>query len=310
VRPDVSVLIPARNEGSRLAPTIEQIAGARTTDARVEFVIVDDASSDTTVESLVSAVPRLLEHPRIDIRVRRLDSRAGIYGARNTAAGLAAADVLFITDAHVHLSAGWDELVLHQVRPNRIVAATTTQEGTPFRGYGCSLVVPLMGTTWNRQLVSEGAPVHVAACHGTALERDLFVELGGYDRGMILYGAGEPEFSIRAWLHGAEVVAVPSLEVQHRFKPRDEMSSFLSDVRPYWVHNCIRFALLYLSERGCLQVLRHFARASPHFQAAVGAVERSDVWDRRRYLEGRRARSFEWFVQRFGLTNQAGGPIV
>jgi GT2 family glycosyltransferase len=310
VRPDISVLIPARNEGSRVAPTIEQIAGARATDARVEFVIVDDASEDATVASLVSAVPRLLDHPRIDIRVCRLPARAGIYGARNAAADLAAGDILFITDAHMRFSPGWDELVLRHVRPNRILAATTTQEGTGFHGYGCSLVVPLMGTRWNRQILPEGAPVHVAACHGTALERDLFRELGGYDRGMLLYGAGEPEFSIRAWLHGAEVVSIPSLEVQHRFKPDQEMSTFLADVRPQWIHNCLRFALLYLSERGCMQVLRHFARSSGHFQTAVQALEQSDVWERRRLLESRRVRSFEWFVQRFALTNQAGGPIV
>ena len=99
MRPDISVLIPARNERSRIAPTIQAIARARSTDARVEFVIVDDASTDGCIANLVSAVPRLLEEPKIDIRVCRLDQHSGNYRARNQAAALASADILFITDA-------------------------------------------------------------------------------------------------------------------------------------------------------------------------------------------------------------------
>jgi hypothetical protein len=95
----------------------------------------------------------------------------------------------------------------------------------------------------------------------------------------------------------------------HRFKGGDEMSDFLSSVRRYWVQNCLRFGLLYLSEAGCLQLLRHYARASPFFQSAVRNVEQSDVWERRRYLEARRVRSFAWFAQRFALKTQSGAPI-
>lgn len=310
MRPDISVLMPARNEESRLAPTIEAIAGARTTDARVEFVVVDDASDDGTVESLVSAVPRLLEHRKIDIRVCTLPAHTGIYGARNQAATVASADVLFITDAHVRFSPGWDEFVLRHVRPNRVIAATTTQEGTGFHGYGCSLVLPPMGTRWNRRPLPPLAPVHAAACHATVLTKELFDSLGGYDDGMLFYGAGEPEFSVRAWLHGAEVVALPQLEVEHRFKPKDEADRFLDAMRPFWVHNCLRFALLYLTEHGCFEVARHFARASPHFRDAARLVADSDVWERRESLERERLRSFAWFVARFGVKTAAGEAIV
>jgi GT2 family glycosyltransferase len=190
-----------------------------------------------------------------------------------------------------------------------VLAATTTQEETGFRGYGCRLLVPLMGTAWNREPLLNLTPVHVAACHATVITRELFERLEGYDPGMIFYGAGEPEFSIRAWLHGAEVVALPEVEVQHRFKPKDEMFDFLSSARPYWVQNCLRFGLLYLSEAGCLQLLRHYARTSPFFQSALRRIERSDVWERRRHLETRRERSFAWFAHRFGLRTQAGDPI-
>jgi len=310
LRPDISIVFPARNERSRIAPTIESIARARTTDARVEFVVVDDASTDGCIENLMAAVPRLLDQPRVDIRVCRFDQHSGIFRARNQAAKLASADILFITDAHVRFSTGWDQCVFEHFRPDCLLAGTITQHGTAFHGYGCRLLVPFMGTTWNRTPVQEPTPVPVAACPATVIARDLYHELGGYDEGMYFYGAGEPEFSLRAWLHGADILVLGGLEVQHEFKPKPELSKFLASVRPHWVHNCLRFGLLYLSEAGCMQMLRYYACSSPHCQRALQLLERGDVWKRRKFLESRRERSFEWFVNRFELKNQIGGEII
>jgi glycosyltransferase involved in cell wall biosynthesis len=277
----------------------------------VEFVIVDDASTDGCIANLMSALPRLMEEPNIDICVANLQERSGNYRARNHAAALAAADIFFITDAHVKFSRGWDELVLEHLRPDRILAASVVQEGTGFRGYGCQLLVPLMGTMWNREYSLEDCAVAVSVCSATVIAKDLFKKLGGYDPGMLLYGAGEPEFSVRAWLAGAEICSLPALEVQHEFKPRSEFVEFLESVRLHWVHNCIRFGLLYLSELSCMQLLRYYARAySSVTQEALGMVDRSDIWRRRALLERQRQRSFDWFVGRFAMKNQLGGEII
>ena len=311
MRPDISVLIPARNEGARIAPTIRAIARARTTEARVEFVVVDDASTDGTVAQLLSSVPQLLNERRIDISLLQLEEHSGNYRARNHAAAAASADILFITDAHVQFSRGWDERVLSAVRPDCILAATVTQQDSSFRGYGANLVVPLMGTSWNQDPGDGPTAVPIAVCSATVLTRDLFHRLGGYDDQMIQYGGGEPEFCVRAWLEGASVVLVPELEVQHEFKPREQFSRFLEGIRLFWVHNCMRFGLLYLSELGCMQMLSYYARAFPAvFQRALELVDNSDVWQRRAELERRRTRSFPWFVDYFGLRNQIGGEIL
>lgn len=310
-RPDISVVIPARNEGTRIAPTIQAIARARTTDARVEFVIVDDASTDETVADLVAAAPDLLQEPRIDIQVDRLDEHSGIYRTRNHAASMANGEILFGTDAHVRFSPGWDELVFAHIAPDRILSGTTVHQGSPYRGYGCDLVVPFMGTSWNSGPVDGVAHVPIAPCHATVMPRELFNRLGGYDSGMIWYGAGEPEMSIRAWLHGADVMVVGDLLVEHEFKPKEELQQFIGEVRPFWVHNCLRFGFLYLSELGCMQMLRYYSREFPAvFADALRCVNESDVWERRSFLEGQRQRSFEWLVNYFGMRNQAGGEIM
>ena len=311
MQPDFSVLIPARNERARIAPTIRAIARARITQARLEFIIVDDASTDGCIENLVTGVPRLLDEPRIDIRVCQLDEHAGNYGARNQAAALASADILFCTDAHVQFSKGWDERVLQHIRPDRILAGTVTQHGSVFRGYGARLLVPLMGTSWNVEPAPGNGQVPISVCSATVIPRALFAKLGGYDTGMLYYGAGEPEFSVRAWLHGAEICSIADLEVQHEFKERNEFKTFLGSIRALWVHNCLRFGLLYLSELSSLQMLRYYARAFPDvFQSALEMVDQSDLWQRRATLETLRERSFEWFVSYFGLRDQLGRAIL
>jgi hypothetical protein len=128
---------------------------------------------------------------------------------------------------------------------------------------------------------------------------------------MIMYGAAEPEFSLRAWLSGAEVILVPQLLVEHRFKPQQERVAFIRGVREYMVSNSLRFGLLYADEDGALQLLRYYALKFPNlFPRALAIVERSDVWDRRAQLEATLTRPFSWFVDHFGLRDTAGGDIL
>jgi glycosyltransferase involved in cell wall biosynthesis len=311
VKPDISVVIPAYNEKSRIAPTIQSIARARISGARVEFVIIDDGSTDSTVANLVSALPRLLDEPNIDVYVESLDQRSGNYYARNRGAEVASGDILFMTDAHVEFSTGWDDLVLRRIRGDRILAGTTIQKGTQFRGYGCNLVIPPMGTAWRSQPANGTAAVQIASCNATVLTRELFLDLGGYDTGMILYGGGVPEFSVRAWMRGAEIHSVSQLEVQHQFRSRDEFAVFLYSIREYWVHNSLRFALLYLSEMGCMQVLQYYSQTHPEeFRAALKLLEDSDLWERRSWLEKNQLHSFGWFAGYFGIEDLTGNEIV
>jgi glycosyltransferase involved in cell wall biosynthesis len=303
--------MPAYNEGDRLISTLRSLARARTTGARLEFLIVDDASTDSTLERIRDAAPELLGEPGIDIKVARQEQRAGVPLTRNHAASLASADILFITDAHVRICRGWDARIREQLRPHRVLAGGVTEENTPFVGYGCRLVVPFMGTYWNKQRVTRVQPVEIAACPATALHTELFRRLGGYDPGMRMYGAAEPEFSVRAWLHGAEIVIVPRLQVQHRFKPQAEREKFIEEMRPYMVHNSIRFGLLYLSELGSLQLLRYYSRKFPNvFPSAMRMIADSDVFERRARLEQQRKRPFSWYTRRFNLKNQIGGEIL
>jgi glycosyltransferase involved in cell wall biosynthesis len=310
VAPDISVVMPAHNEGPRLAGTIESIAETRTTRARVEIVIADDQSHDDTADHLRAAWPRLSRYPRLDVVVSPTPERSGVPRSRNHAARRATSEILFITDAHVRFPHGWDALAFKHVRADRMLAGAVGEASSRFVGYGCRLVVPFMGTYWNRDRPRRPEPVQIAACSATVLTKELFDRLGGYDDGMVMYGAAEPEFSVRAWLSGAEIVVVPQLMVQHVFKPKEERITFIRAVRRHMVANGLRFGLLYASEAGAFQLLRYYALKFPNiFREAFADVERSNVWERRAQLQRELRRPFSWFVERFDLRDQAGAEI-
>ncbi len=156
------------------------VSAGATTDARLEFVIADDQSDEDIGQTLRAAAQQLRPKARIDIKVSRLRRRQGVPRARNHAAALATGEILFITDAHVQVSYGFDALILENVKPKRIIAGAITEANTPFIGYGHR--ANWWCRSWGHVLESRAAststpaPVQIAACPATALTRDLFNE--------------------------------------------------------------------------------------------------------------------------------------
>ena len=301
----ISVVIPARNEGRRVLDTIRSMASSRASPStEVEFIVVDDASTEPFV------VPGDLGHSGVSVTVVREETRLGVPKARNRGAAVARGDVLVMTDAHVRFGQGWD-LVAQVCRDARLVLAGTVADPTSaFRGYGCSLVVPFMGTRWNKDILRPGDPVHIPSCAATLLSRRCFEEIGGYDEGMLIYGGAEPEFGLRSWLTGVPVVAVPDLLVWHRFKMQSEINEFLEGLRPSMTHNCLRFGVLYLPDRLLWQMFRyHAALNEAASREAVALLEQGDAWDLRVQLRRRLSRDFSWFTRTFALEDQAGRAL-
>jgi glycosyltransferase involved in cell wall biosynthesis len=301
----ISVIIPARNERKCLRDTVASIISTSGNRHPIEIIVVDDASSDGGCNDL------RLSQSRVRLRVIREKTRLGVGRARNRGAQDAEGDILFITDAHMIFPRNWAEIVVHNVQSNRILAATIADGASSWCGFGCSLVVPYMGTSWNVKRQRRQHAVQIASSAGTILERKLFYKIGGYDMGMITYGAAEPEFSLRGWLSGAEIRSVPELKLRHRFREVADTPRFLNRNRSILMHNNIRFGLLYLSRASSLQMLRHYAMKFPNnMRKALELIEASDVWERRALLQKSLAHDFAWFVDKFNLTDQIGLPIL
>ena len=147
-----------------------------------------------------------------------------------------------------------------------------------------------------------GGYVPLSPCTGTVLHAALFRRAGGYDTEMPVYGAAEPEFSVRLWLSGAEIVSVPNLVLSHRFRPSQERRPFLDAIASLQVQNYLRFGLLYLEQPQIAQLLQYYASEFPaQFENAFRRTQSGSVWQRRQILRSRLPRSFTSFAERFGL---------
>jgi len=304
-KPAISVIIPVRNENRHLGETVSSILAGRSQAFPLQIVLVDDASSDDSCRWFPHMYSWVRDRVRID--VIRLPRWSGIPYARNAGAFSALADILFITDANVRFPHCWDLPIRKNLGPNRVLCATIADRDSSFLGYGGTLHVPSMGFDWLRTPAAYGGYVPISPCTGTIISNDLFRRAGGYDTGMPIYGAAEPEFSVRLWLAGAQIVSLPNLVLAHRFRPPSERRPFLDAIGATQVHNYLRFGLLYLDPPRVLQLFRHYAAAAPrYFEAALRQVWAGDVWNRRELLHRTLPARFEFFVRRFGLRDAYG----
>lgn len=304
--PIISIVMPARNEGERVAKAITSFADRRSSLFPVEFIIVDDASDDGCCYGLENLLSR--ETDAAVIKVIRLDNWSGIPYARNIGAANATSPVLFITDANVEACLHWDIPVFRDLVPNRALCATIADKGSRWQGYGCMLDLPSMGIQWLRDPQALGGYVPVSPCTGTVLSSSLYRKLGGYDTAMPVYGAAEPEFSVRLWLYGGEIVTCPDLILTHRFRPAEERRPFLEQIASIQLKNYIRFGLLYLDERGITRMLDHYKKSKPQQSLkCLYQAETEGVWERRRHLRKSLRRDFKWFLQYFNYSDPDTG---
>jgi glycosyltransferase involved in cell wall biosynthesis len=301
-RPDISVVTPTRYDTQALPRTIESFLDTRSLGTKLEFVIVDDASP-LGVDG--DALDRLfsLRERNASITVVQPGGHIGITQARNLGARHASGDWLFVTDAHVQVTPGWDAIIREYARIKRILAATIVSDETGGQGFGASLEVPSLTIRWNPEPVGDLAPVQVASSAGMVIDRQLYSSLGGFDPGMPFYGPHEAEFSVRAWLRGAEVLNLPGLQVLHRFRSAEEIDETLRADLHLVLHNRLRFALLYLPSDLVLKMVRDMTTDYPVqvVAQACDLVASSDVWTRRSLLRKKELLSFGWFSRKFGL---------
>jgi len=294
----ISVIIPNKNEGAQLKTTIQSLVTRRSTAFPLQIVVVDDGSTDGSSESIL----KMSDLPcNVDLRVRVLGSNYGIPYARNRGAEWATSPIYLITDGNTIFPANWDLPILRSFRPNRILAGTILDTKSSFRGYGCTLVLPSMGTRWISAPSAGHGRVPVAACSCTVIDQNLFRHLGGYDESLPIYGAAEPEFSLRAWLHGYEIVNVPDLAILHSFRPRAQFNAFRASIQHMLVRNYLRFSCYYLPERQLLRTYDHYAAVAPRdFQQCIAEGVPQDSWGRREELK-RLPYDFKWFATKFDL---------
>ncbi|KAH8246190.1 hypothetical protein KR038_003083 [Drosophila bunnanda] len=226
--PSVSVVITYHNEeASVLLRTLSSLRSRTPVPLLREIILVDDGSS--------SVDPKLmdfLQNKFLDlVRHHRLDNQVGLMQARVAGAQWSQADVLVFLDSHVEVTQGWLEPLLAPILENNRTCTTPIidtidyenlayRRGKPSRGFFDwefnYIQLPLLKEEAEAMPTPHQNPIMNGGLF--AIGRQWFFELGGYDKGLKIWGAEQFELSLKLWLCGGRILEVPCSRVGHLYR--------------------------------------------------------------------------------------------
>jgi GT2 family glycosyltransferase len=288
--PEVSIVLPAYNEGQRLLPTLAAIRD--TVKGGYQVIVVNDASTDGCCDALRADPPPFENLVLVD-----LPHRHGVARARNLGAEQATAPILVAMDAHCLPRQGWLEKLLAELhKPGvGIVAPQIVSADSPgATAFGLTIRDRELGVGWLHRQANQPYEVPLVGCACMAMTRQFFEAAGRFDA-MRSYGMEDVEISIRCWLLGYSVIMVPGAEVAHWFKK----NPFPVGWHDY-LYNRLRTAVLHFDGEPLERILATL-RGKPLFADAVSSLLASDVWTRYSFLRDARKHDAAWFCRKFEI---------
>jgi glycosyltransferase involved in cell wall biosynthesis len=184
VRPEVSVLLPARNEERAILGAIACIQAQTLTNW--ELLIVDDGSTDRTVE-----VARSVRDPRVRVLSGR---QLGLPAALNRGINQAQAAYIARQDADDY---SYPERLERQIRflhaHAKVAVLGAAWEEVARAGQPRRPRVPVVAGPLNDVLLLFNPVAHTTA----VFRKQIIVELGGYDETLPAYGAEDYDLWLR-----------------------------------------------------------------------------------------------------------------
>ena len=285
--PSVSAVVPSRDEGANLRRTVHHLLATMPADG--EIVVVDDGSTDGSADFLAGRYP--------PVEVVRSEARAGPAHARNLGAAAARGEIVVFCDAHVAPQPGWFEAfaeVLADERVGVVGPAMASEREPGVMGFGAKWCLPGLNFQW---LGYQGADPHEAPLLGgafLAMRRNLFEACGGFDPGLIGWGADDSELCARLWMLGYSCLVIPTIAVEHQFR-----KTFPYAVDPTLVvHNLLRLAFVHLDGERLERVVDHY-RIHAGAARALALLAAGDTYRRRAAIQAERLHDDAWFFERF-----------
>lgn len=288
--PSVSAIVPTRDEGAELRRTVHALLATMPADG--EIVVVDDASEDGSTDFIDDGYPA--------VRVLRLDTCAGPAAARHAGAEAATGDMLVFSDAHVTPSAGWHEAFGEALRDPDVGAvgpAIGDAERADLFGFGATWRLPELHLDWLEFRSSSPHEVPLLGGAFIAMRREVYDACGGFDHGLLGWGAEDGELCARLWLLGYSCLVVPSVGALHRFQTDFRYGIDTALI----VHNYLRVAFIHLDGERLERVVDHY-RTHPGADRALALLACGDTYSRRAELHERRRHDDAWFFERFGIS--------
>ena len=203
---DLSVVIPAYNEEGHLGEQLDALAAQSWPGHRFEVLVVDNRSTDRTVEVAMSYADRF-----DGLRVLPARDQQGLSYTRNTGIDAAESSRIAICDADDIVAPGWVAAIGDALKTHRLVAGILEVD---------RLNPPWLAASRGRPATGPGprfqGHFHVASGGNLGLHRDLWEEVGGFTDDAP--GAEDIFFSMAAWRAGVEVHVVSDAVLHYRYR--------------------------------------------------------------------------------------------
>lgn len=189
-----SVILPCFNAEHTLGEQLDALA-EQTGGIRFEVLIVDNRSTDGTVELAKQYAERFFR-----LRIIPADEKPGAGYARNVGAAAAGSNKLLFCDADDRVSAGWVKAMSEALDKAKLVGG-----GRDFEHLN-AVWHPHVRTTKSNASAQRICDVHSfgkakipnVGAGNLAVNRDFFLELGGFDEGLRVHE--DVDFFVRVWL--------------------------------------------------------------------------------------------------------------
>ena len=237
--PSVSVIIPAHNEEGRIPGTL---ASLRSIDypGRLEFVLVDDRSSDATAELLATAAAA---DPRFKIVTVEVPSRRYAPKVNAVMQGVAASsgDIIVTSDADCRYSSGWVRALVEHFADDVVMVCGYVETLPPRESRGrLSWWQWLEAADWfSLMLVSRSmlrfGKVYASSANNQAYRRTALLAAGGFGAGARAPSGDEDLLAQRLGrLTGGRVVFAEAPEARVLTSSAGSVINFLRQ-RSRWV---------------------------------------------------------------------------
>jgi GT2 family glycosyltransferase len=301
---DVAIVVPSWNGRHLLEPCLASIAELDHPLDAVEQLVIDNGSSDDTVDWLAR------RHPRV--RVLRSPRNLGFAAACNRAVAAARAGVVCLLNNDVRVAPDWlGELLDARAATGaacvgaRVLGADGSEvefDGgmMNFHGHGA----PYRHGVAAADLVAERAPRPTLFACGAAMlvDREAFLRAGGFDESYFAYYE-DVDLGWRLWALGESSVVAPAARVFHlghaseaalgsggraRLLERNALLTIYKNYEPAIGDRVFACALALLAERARLEPARAEACREGLLSAlaVLPAAERSRSLLRERRVRG------------------------
>ncbi|HDP67577.1 MAG TPA: glycosyltransferase [Candidatus Marinimicrobia bacterium] len=245
-RPYISIIIPAYNAQGTIRTCIRSVQVQNYSEKAFEIIIVDDGSTDNTVDLLESL--SLADN----VHIYTHNKNRGLAAARNTGIAHSKGNIIIFLDADMEVTTDFIEshVKLHQnPMVQGVVSDLLPAPEFPNDKYQKYLYRSRRGA--KKYPADSPLPFTVFLFNCTSVKKKTLDQVGLFDDQITRYGGEDTEFAYRLWQKYPEgLYYAPHIKVvHHHYRPFNKVlknvETFGREVVPYLVQKHPEFDKLY-----------------------------------------------------------------